>query len=70
MILLIVVIIIAIIVLTMNIINPAFAWHLRGGWNVKGDSEPSEEFLFTQRIAGILGLIVLVPLLIGILIWG
>lgn len=65
----IVLIIVAIIIMIMNIINPAFAWHLRGGRNVKGDSEPSEEYIFTQRVAGIVGLIILAPLLIGFLIF-
>lgn len=65
----IVLLILVIILLAANVINPAFAWHLRGGWMVKGDSEPSDEYLLTQRIGSIFGLVILVPLLIGLIVF-
>lgn len=43
----------------INIINPKFGWYLRYGWMVKGNSEPSDEYLLMNRIGSIFVLIVL-----------
>ncbi|OAB46561.1 DUF6199 family natural product biosynthesis protein [Paenibacillus antarcticus] len=38
----------------LNILNPNFAWHLREGWKVDGDSEPSDTYLTLTKITGVL----------------
>ncbi|CAH0121241.1 MULTISPECIES: DUF6199 family natural product biosynthesis protein [unclassified Paenibacillus] len=47
----------------LNILKPSFAWYLKEGWKVDGDSEPSDAYLTLTRIGGVLafimGLIVL-----------
>lgn len=52
-------IVLFIILSIVNIINPAFGWYLRYGWMVKGDSQPSEAYIFMSRVGGILALVVL-----------
>ncbi|MEC0089355.1 DUF6199 family natural product biosynthesis protein [Paenibacillus macquariensis] len=38
----------------LNILNPNFAWQLREGWKVDGDSEPSDTYLTLTKISGVL----------------
>jgi hypothetical protein len=42
----------------LNIIYPDFGWYLRYGWMVKGESEPSEAFIFMSRIGSVIALFV------------
>jgi hypothetical protein len=36
----------------LNIFYPSFAWYLKEGWKVAGDSEPSDTYLFLTKIGG------------------
>lgn len=47
-----------IVIALLNIFFPALGWHLRYGWMVKGESEPSDTYLLMTRISGIIVLIV------------
>lgn len=58
-------VILFIILAVLNIIFPSFAWYLRYGWMVKGDSEPSEAYLIMSRVGGVVMLILLVFFLIS-----
>jgi hypothetical protein len=42
----------------LNIFFPAFGWHLRYGWMVKGESEPSDGYLIMSRISSVIILII------------
>ncbi|MBW7455139.1 DUF6199 family natural product biosynthesis protein [Paenibacillus sepulcri] len=55
---------IIIAVAIVNIIYPSFGWHLRYGWMVKGDSEPSDAYLIMSRNSSVIVLIVF--LIVGI----
>lgn len=48
-----------ILISVLNIIYPQFAWYLRYGWMVKGQSEPSDAYILMSRISGIIALIVI-----------
>ncbi|OZB91065.1 DUF6199 family natural product biosynthesis protein [Paenibacillus sp. XY044] len=41
----------------LNIVNPKFAWYLKEGWKIDGDSEPSETYIALTRFGGIFALI-------------
>ncbi|MOA41223.1 hypothetical protein D3C78_1631650 [compost metagenome] len=47
----------------LNIFFPSFAWFLKHGWAVDGESEPSEAFLILTRIGGIIAIVIGVVLL-------
>ncbi|WP_150268680.1 DUF6199 family natural product biosynthesis protein [Paenibacillus tepidiphilus] len=47
-----------IVIALLNIFFPALGWHLRYGWMVKGESEPSDTYLLMTRISGVIVLIV------------
>lgn len=49
-----------IVISIVNIIYPSFGWYLRYGWMVKGDSEPSDTYLFMSRIGSIIAIIVFI----------
>ncbi|NWL90162.1 MULTISPECIES: DUF6199 family natural product biosynthesis protein [unclassified Paenibacillus] len=44
--------IICIIIGVLNLAKPEFAWYLKEGWKVDGDSEPSDTYLTLTRISG------------------
>ncbi|MNH95799.1 hypothetical protein D3C73_484510 [compost metagenome] len=54
-----------IIIGIVNLIFPAFAWQLRHGWMVRGDSEPSDTFLILTRIGGVVAIVIGVSLLMA-----
>ncbi len=37
---------------------PALGWYIRYGWMVKGESEPSDAFLFLSRVGACLSIAV------------
>ncbi|UQZ36275.1 hypothetical protein C2I18_23765 [Paenibacillus sp. PK3_47] len=47
-----------VLVALLNIFFPAMGWHMRYGWMVKGDSEPSDAYLLMSRISSVIVLIV------------
>ncbi|WMT42947.1 hypothetical protein RE628_12055 [Paenibacillus sp. D2_2] len=55
--------IICIIIGILNLAKPEFAWYLKEGWKVDGNSEPSDTYLAFTRIGG--G----VAILIGIIVF-
>ncbi|AZS15019.1 DUF6199 family natural product biosynthesis protein [Paenibacillus lutimineralis] len=44
--------IICIIIGVLNLAKPEFAWYLKEGWKVDGNSEPSDTYLTFTRISG------------------
>ncbi len=50
-------IILVVIIAVLNIFFPALGWHLRYGWMVQGDSEPSDAYLLMSRITSVVVLI-------------
>jgi hypothetical protein len=42
----------------LNIFFPKFGWYMRYGWMVKGDSEPSDAYIFMSRLSSVIVLIV------------
>lgn len=48
--------IVVIIIGIVNIVYPQFAWYLKEGWKVDGDSEPSDLYLMMSRISGVAAL--------------
>lgn len=42
----------------LNIFFPAMGWHMRYGWMVQGESEPSDAYLLMSRISSVIVLIV------------
>ncbi|AIQ54309.1 DUF6199 family natural product biosynthesis protein [Paenibacillus sp. FSL R7-0331] len=42
----------------LNIFFPALGWHMRYGWMIKGDSEPSDAYLMMSRISSVIVLII------------
>jgi len=48
----------------LNIIFPSIGWYLRYGWMIKGDSEPSDAYLWMSRISSIIVLIVFIFLVL------
>ncbi|MNO43050.1 hypothetical protein D3C76_332590 [compost metagenome] len=42
----------------LNICFPSFAWYLKEGWKVDGDSEPSETYLALTRLGGIVAVVI------------
>lgn len=52
----------------VNIIFPSFAWYLKEGWKVDGDSEPSDAYLVLTRISGIIAIVIGLSLLITSLV--
>ncbi|OAB44507.1 DUF6199 family natural product biosynthesis protein [Paenibacillus glacialis] len=52
----------------LNILNPTFAWNRSEGWKVNGDTTPSDAYIASRKLIGIIGLIIgIMCLLIGIL---
>lgn len=47
-----------VLIAMLNIFFPAMGWHMRYGWMVKGDSEPSEAYLMMSRISSVIVLII------------
>ncbi|MED5018810.1 hypothetical protein P9847_15985 [Paenibacillus chibensis] len=41
----------------LNIVNPNFAWYLKEGWKVDGDSEPSDSYVALTKIGGVIGVV-------------
>ncbi|OPA80312.1 hypothetical protein BVG16_06140 [Paenibacillus selenitireducens] len=41
----------------LNIFKPEFAWYLKEGWKVDGDSEPSDTYLTLTRFGGVVATI-------------
>jgi len=41
----------------LNIIKPSFAWYIKEGWKVNGDSEPSDSYLALTRFSGIFAIV-------------
>ncbi|KKC46935.1 MULTISPECIES: DUF6199 family natural product biosynthesis protein [Paenibacillus] len=37
----------------VNVIYPSFAWYIREGWKVDGDSEPSDMYLALSKAGGV-----------------
>jgi len=54
--------IICIIIGILNLAKPEFAWYLKEGWKVDGDSEPSDTYLMFTRIGG--GFAILVGIIV------
>ncbi|MNH46461.1 hypothetical protein D3C79_1092550 [compost metagenome] len=48
----------------LNLFFPSFAWFLKHGWAVNGESEPSEAFLVLTRIGGVIAAVIGVGLLV------
>jgi hypothetical protein len=44
----------------LNIFFPKFGWHMRYGWMIKGESEPSDAYLLMSRISSIVVLVVFI----------
>ncbi|WP_059054481.1 DUF6199 family natural product biosynthesis protein [Paenibacillus senegalimassiliensis] len=42
----------------VNTFAPSFAWYIKEGWKVDGDSEPSEAYLSITRFGGIIAIII------------
>lgn len=42
----------------LNIFFPAMGWHMRYGWMVQGESEPSDAYLLMSRISSVIVFIV------------
>ncbi|MGZ9587357.1 DUF6199 family natural product biosynthesis protein [Paenibacillus marinisediminis] len=49
---------IAIAIGLLNLLNPKFAWHIKEGWKVDGDSEPSDFYVFMTRLSGVFALVI------------
>lgn len=47
-----------VVIAVLNIFFPALGWHLRYGWMVKGDAQPSEAYLMMSRITSAIVLII------------
>ncbi|MCJ8014780.1 hypothetical protein MUG84_24155 [Paenibacillus sp. KQZ6P-2] len=41
----------------LNIVNPNFAWYLKEGWKVDGESEPSETYVALTKIGGVIAVV-------------
>ncbi|WP_227793279.1 DUF6199 family natural product biosynthesis protein [Paenibacillus guangzhouensis] len=41
----------------LNVLNPTFAWYMKEGWKVSGDSEPSDTYLALTRFGGVVAII-------------
>lgn len=41
----------------LNIVNPNFAWYLKEGWKVDGDSEPSDFYVALTKLGGVIGVV-------------
>lgn len=41
----------------INVINPNFAWYLKEGWKVDGDSEPSDTYIALTKIGGVIAIV-------------
>jgi len=41
----------------INIFKPTFAWYMKEGWKVSGDSEPSDSYLALTRFGGVVAVI-------------
>lgn len=42
----------------INLFFPSLGWHLKEGWKVDGDSEPSDSYLTLTRLSGIFAIFV------------
>lgn len=52
----------------LNILKPTFSWNRSEGWKVNGESTPSDAYIASRKLVGIIGLIIgSICLLIGIL---
>lgn len=53
----------------LNLLKPSFAWHLKEGWKVDGESEPSDSYLAMTRLSGLfaifVGFILIITQLVG-----
>ncbi|PZM66852.1 DUF6199 family natural product biosynthesis protein [Paenibacillus dendritiformis] len=56
---------IAIAIGFLNIFKPSFAWYLKEGWKVNGDSEPSDTYLTLTKLGGVVVLIMGVVLVVA-----
>ncbi|GIP25875.1 hypothetical protein J23TS9_10050 [Paenibacillus sp. J23TS9] len=41
----------------LNIVKPNFAWYLKEGWKIDGDSEPSDNYIVLAKIGGVIALV-------------
>ncbi|WP_438351057.1 DUF6199 family natural product biosynthesis protein [Paenibacillus sp. FA6] len=52
----------------LSIFKPTFAWYSNEGWKVKGDSEPSDDYITVVKLGGIVATIMgLLLIVAGIL---
>ncbi|MBU5673856.1 DUF6199 family natural product biosynthesis protein [Paenibacillus brevis] len=42
----------------LNLFFPSLGWHMKEGWKVDGDSEPSDTYLTMTRLGGLFALFV------------
>ncbi|GIO41981.1 DUF6199 family natural product biosynthesis protein [Paenibacillus apis] len=42
----------------LNLFFPSLGWHMKEGWKVDGDSEPSDSYLAMTRLAGLFAIFV------------
>lgn len=54
-----------IILTIVNIINPSFAWYIRYGWMVKGESGPSHAYIVMNRIGSCIALVIFLLLFLN-----